>query len=404
MSEESKKSVNRENKMLNDQEDTTVDSDVYEIDLVEQVKTLWRGRKTILLITAIFTGIGLFHYLFGPVEYESESILIQETEGGGGDLSGNAILQSLAGGAFGTGSAVTATARGYAPPPLFLYPSIVHSTGFQQELIHRPVEFTTLGEELTLFQYFQEYHQPPVRNRVYTFIGDYTIKLPITILRGVRNLFRRTNSDDSDESSEDMNNVEETDDRLLAIPNSEMGVINNLRTRITLNIGNGLTTVRTRLPDPKAAALINAYLVEHIQEYMTDYRLEKARQNLSFVQDQYEDARDRYEEARLELAEFQDSNLNIQSAVARTREADLQDQRDLAFSIYNSITREVEQARLTLQQQTPVFNILEKSNIPNSPYTGASNLLLVFSIVLGLFTGIIWVVSRNLYQWYRTGR
>ncbi|MEX2600437.1 MAG: Wzz/FepE/Etk N-terminal domain-containing protein [Balneolaceae bacterium] len=380
-----------------------IGGETFEIDLLEQVRWLWSERKTILVVTAIFTAFGLFHYFFGPVDYESETILIQETEGGGGDLAGNTLLRTLAGGSLGIGSAVSATARGYAPPPLFLYPNIVNSTGFQQELIHRPVEFVTLDEELTLFEYFTEYHEPPFREQVYSFIRDYTIRLPFTIIRGVRNLFRAVADSDEGGEADDIDEVieEVEDDRLLNISSSEMSVINNIRTRITLQIGAGLTTIRMRIPDPKAAALVNAILVDRIHEYMTNYRIEKAQENLEFIRGQYEEARERYEEARMELAEYQDSNRNVQSSVVQTVQADLQDRRNLAFNIYSSMSEQVEQARLTLQQQTPLFTTLEKPNIPSSPYTGASNLLLVFSIVLGFFVGIGWVYGRNFYYSYK---
>src|SRR5690625_5610175 len=53
-----------------------------EIDLAEKTRTLWEGRKTIILVTAIFFGIGLFHYTFNPVEYQSTAVLIQEADGG----------------------------------------------------------------------------------------------------------------------------------------------------------------------------------------------------------------------------------------------------------------------------------------------------------------------------------
>ncbi|MEX0681609.1 MAG: hypothetical protein WD097_09530 [Balneolales bacterium] len=374
-----------------------------EVDLVEVAKKILTGWKSVLMIMAVFTCLGLFHYNFGETEYRSEAILIQESEGGQ-PSAGNELLRQLGGnfGFGGAGSSVLATARGYAPPPVYLYPSIVNSSEFQSELIYRDIEFSQMGSTMTLYEYFTEHNEPPVRQQVYRVVGDYTVRLPITLYRGLRNLFRGSGNNENDQGLElDEEAVEEMDDRLLSATREELSVIDNVRTRITITFETGLTKVTSTLPDPKAAAMMNAFLIQRIQEYMTTYRIEKARQNLEFVQDQHDLARERYEEAQNELARFQDQNLNLTSARAQTELAHLQDQRNLRFNVYNSLSEQVEQARLTLQQQTPVFNILEKPNIPTSPYTGASNLILVFSIVLGFFVGIGWVLTRETFHNYK---
>src|SRR5690625_5880799 len=117
-----------------------------------------------------------------------------------------------------------------------------------------------------------------------------------------------------------------------------------MRTRFTRETSGGLINISTQLPDPKAAALTNALVVEKIQEYITDYRLEKARQNLAAIQNQEEEARQRYEQADLELALFLDQNINLSTNVAETRVQYLQNQRNLRFNVYNSLAQEVEQA------------------------------------------------------------
>src|SRR5690625_5702099 len=91
-----------------------------------------------------------------------------------------------------------------------------------------------------------------------------------------------------------------------------------------------------------------------------------------------------YEQADLELALFLDQNINLSTNVAETRVQYLQNQLNLRFNVYNSLAQEVEQARMSLEQQIPVFSVLEKSNLPSGPSTGSSNLVLILSIVIGL--------------------
>src|SRR5690625_5764106 len=90
---------------------------------------------------AIFCGIGLFHYTFNPVEYQSTAVLIQEADGGT-SFDGGGLLRTLAGGNFPSGgSNLAAAASGRVPLPPSLYPVIIASTDFQQDLITVPLIF-----------------------------------------------------------------------------------------------------------------------------------------------------------------------------------------------------------------------------------------------------------------------
>lgn len=387
----------------------TGEFDFLEIDIIEKANELWSEKKTILLFAACFSLFGLFHYVFTPEEYESTATLIQEVESSGSFDGGSAFLRTLTGMNFSGGSGnLSAAARGRAPLPVNLYPLIVNSTDFQKDLIYKEIEFSTLDTTITLYDYFTKHYQPPFRDRTYAFISEMTIYLPFTILNTIRRMPGKVRGIFSSGSSNTerievesvSDNIQEIefDHRLLSVSNRESSVIQNMRLRIQITIGGGVTEILTILPDPKAAALINALLVERIQEYMTEYRVEKARQNFEDVQQQYENAQIRYEEAQLELAEYQDSNLNIRSNVFGTREEYLRDQRNLRYNVYNSLAQEVEQARIAMQQEIPVFNILEKPNIPNSPTAGSSDLVLVFSVVIGFFLGTGWVLIRNFFR------
>jgi len=384
--------------------------DLVEIDLVEKSRIIWKGRTTVMLITAAFLFMGLFHYTFAPEEFESTALLIQEVESTGGFEGGNNFLRSLTGMNFPTGGGnLSSAARGRTPLPVTLYPLIVNSTDFQKDLIYHEIEFVNLDTTLTLFDYFTNHYKPPVRDRVYGHIRDWTIFLPYTIMaegrrliRQVRRSFLGSSSDVQDFQSvllaEDgtiENGDLDTDSRLLLITREERSVIERMRLRISVVVGGSTTELKTRLPDPKAAALVNALLVERIQDYMTEYRVEKARKNLEDTIKQYEDARKRYDEANYELARFLDENLNIRSNVVQLQEENLRAQRNLRLSVVNSLAQEVEQARLVMQQEIPVFNTLEKPNVPNTSSTGSSDMILVFSVLLGLFVGSGWVLIKS---------
>lgn len=376
-----------------------------EIDLIEKAKHIWAGRGTILIFIFVCAGIAYFHSSFGPTEYTSTSSLIQESEGASVGDFGSSFLSSLTGLNISSNNSanMSAVATGRAPLPVTLYPRIVASTDFQKELIYTELEFSTLDSTLTLFDYFHDYKEPAFRDKVYTLAGNMTIYLPLTVLQWTKSFLSGAKDaifslwrDETIANPEDTEVQIVEDDRLQSVSSEEKAVMDWLILKINLASSDGVMEITTNLPDPKAAALVNAKLVEYIQEYIKDYRIKKAQQNLEDTLERYKLAKERYEEAQFELAEYQDENINISSNRASIEEERLRNEANLRYNIYNSVAQEVEQARMVLQQQVPVFNPLEKPNVPQAPSTGTSPLLLVFAGLLGLFGGIGWVIIRNL--------
>lgn len=353
-----------------------------EISLIDLIKVLWEGRKKILVTTAIFFALGLFVYLFGGREYESDAILIQEEQ------QGQSQMQALAQQFGGLGGGQRGRPEGFIPPSL--YPKIMESADFMLGVVNHEVEFDELGITTSPLIYFNEYYEPPFTEKSADFLVNYTIKLPITLYRGAKGLF---SSDDTLSVSD----ITEEDIRFLRLNSEQRKAISLMRERMTLEQDGNLVTFKVKMPDAVASAELNEYLISRIQEFVVDYRIEKFRQNLEFVEKQKEDARQRYEEAQLELARFSDQNRNITTAVARTQQEELQNRRNVTFNVYNTLAQELEQSRIRLQEQTPVFNVLQKPSLPHTTGSG-SKLLLILSIFLGGFFGIFIVFAEQAWK------
>lgn len=363
-----------------------------EIKILDLVEKVWDGRKGLLLIIVLFTIIGLFNYIFGPRDFESSSILLQESRQNSSQLQ----LQQLIGGNFGG----AAFAAGDVIPPS-LYPQIVFNAEFQRQLISEDIHFEKLEMTTTLLEYFSNHYEPPVTDKVYGWLNKLTIGLPSTLyswISGALSWFTGLVTEESVEieSTQGM----EPNNRYLVLSPEERRAISEMRDRIIIEIEGSLITIRTKLPDAVAAAEINYILVERIQQYVTDYRVEKARQNLEFIVNQHKEAKQRYTDAHMELATFRDQNIQITSAIARTQQEELENQRNLMFNIYNSISQQLEQARLKLQEETPVFNVMQRSSMPTSTLSG-SKLLLIATIIVGAILGLVWIFARDAYNTIR---
>lgn len=357
-----------------------------EVDIWNLVRILWDGRKYVYLFTIAFLFLGLFHVSLGPEEFVSDAVLLQESSGDQG--GSQRFLQSLGSFGFGSSSSGSGSTGELGPG---MYPMIVQSIEFQRELISKPIEFSNYEEQITLLEYFEEHYEEPLRDKVYGFVRAYTIQLPFRIFDWIVNI-----KFFEEEKQEDEEDEEELDERVLALSSEEASTIGKVVPRIELVLEGNLITVNTTMPDRMSAAMLNVLVIEQIQEYVTEYKVEKARQNVEFTQSQLTIAEERYNQAQRELAEFRDQNINISSNVARTEEESLSNHRDRMFNIYNSLSVELEQARLRLQEETPVFSVMQKSSIP-SRSLGTSNRIIVVFIILGGMFGFLFIFGRLIY-------
>lgn len=326
--------------------------------------------------------LGLLIALFSPKEYSTEATLMPESQSAQSGASG--LLQQY-GGMLGIGGAsLQGGQEGSIPPQL--YPNIVQSLPYQVELMNTEVYFSRYDTTATVHEYFSEIHSP---FSLVGFVKGYTLGLPGKII----GLF---------ESEEEQNiPLPQKVDRneVLSLTKEQMGTVNNLQQRLSISVDQetGILTLTSEFPDPRAAAEIGRVGINLLKESVKEYRTEKARQNLEFVQEQVEEARKRFEEAQQRLAEFRDSNRNLATAKAQSREQELQSRYDLTFNLYNSLSQREEQAKLDLQEETPVLSVLQPVSVPLNDNTSG----LMILIVSGMLGGVIalgWVLVSNWWE------
>lgn len=361
-----------------------------DVSLGEIFEDLWRGRRKILITLILFTSIGFFHYAYAPSEYNSTSKLLQEDYGESVNSSGLSLINQISG--FNLGSS-GGSGMGISPD---LYPEIIESVDFQQLILFRPVTFSNYQSEITLFEYFNEYYERPFRDKVYSTITNYTIKLPLTLIMHVRALFSGSQEVQPEEKTEEA--VTEND---VVVLSPKFGnAMSQVKSRVTLDFKNSVLDVEVNMPDPMASSQLNAIIGERIRAYIINYRSEKAKQNLEYIEELHRAANERYERAQLVHANFVDNNQGNLTATATIELERLEDERDLTFEIYSSMSQRLEEAKIKLQEETPIFTTIQKPILPTSPERPSILLIVAFAI-LGIITGFAWIFGGKGYSYLR---
>lgn len=322
-------------------------------------------------VTAIFIAIGLAIALLAPKEYQTSATLLPESQSAQSGAKG--LLEQYGGMLGMSGANLNMDQQGTIPPTL--YPHIVQSLPFQLELLNKEVEFAEFDTTATVYTFFNEVYSPSVLS----YATEYTVGLPGKII----GLFK------GEEGIERPLPQGFAVDSVVSVTEGQMEVIKNMQKRVTvsLNEESGVINLTAKMPDPNAAAQVGKTSISLLKEYMTNYRTRKAQEDLKYAQQQLDEVRQRFEEAQNQLAEFRDSNQNLATAKAKTREQRLQSEYDLAFNVYNSVAQRVEQAKMKVQQQTPVVSILQPIQVPLDDTTSGLMVLIITSF-LGVIIGI----------------
>lgn len=348
-----------------------------EIDLIELARHIWDNRVLIYKFVAAGVVLGVLVALLSPKEYQSSATLMpeysSESQGGAaGLIEQYGGLIGLSGASYaGSSNAIRVE----------LYPKIVQSLPFMLKLMDQQFYYEGYDTTATVYEYFNEIYTPSVLS----YLTKYTIGLPFLIKDAI-----------TGEEQPALPLAAQTEDGVVSVTEDQMEVIENLRGRVTASLDEetGIVSVSAKMPEAKVAAQVAKFTIDELTQYLAEYRTEKVMVDLEFVEEQLAEAKARFEQAQLELAEFQDSNEGSLSAKARIEQQRLQSQYDLAFNVYNTLAQQFEQAKLKVQEETPVFKVLQPVQVPVNDETSGLMVLIVF-VMLSVIISLGWIFIRQ---------
>ncbi|MDE6416411.1 MAG: chain-length determining protein, partial [Duncaniella sp.] len=133
-------------------------------------------------------------------------------------------------------------------------------------------------------------------------------------------------------------------------------------------------------------------VVSRLQEYITAYRTNKARQDLEYALKLNDEARANYYEAQQRYADYLDRNQNLSLHSAQTTRERLQNEATLAFNLYNQTAQQVQLAQAKVQETTPVYAIITPATVPIIASAPRKMLILVGFVFLAFVACSAWIL------------
>ena len=153
-----------------------------------------------------------------------------------------------------------------------------------------------------------------------------------------------------------------------------------------------LVEINVKMQDPLVAAVLADTVVARLQTYVTDYRTNKARQDLEYAEKINSDAQQDYYRAQQKLADYSDRNQGLATQSARITRDRLENEAQLAFSLYNQTSQHVQRAKAVVQENTPVYVVVVPSTVPIYPESPKRSMIIIGFAFIAVVGYSIWLL------------
>ena len=323
------------------------------INISDIVKKLWPHKKlyykvlpATLVLTYLFT-------LFFP-RYYSSSVSLAPEPTGAAAMSGS--LSSLAS-SFGLGS--LAKMGGSDALNADIYPDIIQSNDFIAELMTVKVQSK----------------EGDIKTNYYTYLRDHQ-KYPwwIYIKSAIVELIKPTPKDNySGNKTISVFNLTKQQKDLFE------SVQGNIKCKIDKK--TDIISIVVKDQDPLVCATIANATCAKLQQFIIDYRTNKAKIDYKYYQKLTADAKKDYEKARQRYGTFSDANSDLVLASYQAKVEDLENEMQLKFNIYTAMNTQLQAATAKLQEATPAFTVIQSASVPIKP-AGPKRMLISIAVMM----------------------
>ena len=137
---------------------------------------------------------------------------------------------------------------------------------------------------------------------------------------------------------------------IVQMDGAKMKVMNIVKNRVKIETKGREITIYVKMPEPILSAEVCKLVLEKLIEYVSTYKTAKQRDNLAFLEQTKAEAEMKYKQAQQNVAGFKDNSMGVIFQSVQTREQVLQNEMNLAFSVYNQFAMQVEQAKIELKK------------------------------------------------------
>ena len=337
------------------------------IDFTKIWKIMWKKKKTYFIVLPIAFIIACIIALSIPRYYTCLVKLAPELTS-----TSMSNLNSLAS-SFGVDIANKIGQNQDAISP-GLYPDLIDSKDFRTSLF--PIKIQTKDGS--------------IKTNYYTYLHDnQKVTWWSYILDGIANIFTKEEPSIPYDGNERLNSFNLTKEQYFIV--SAIGQ----KIKCSVDKKTNIISIVVTDQDPLVCATIADSVSVRLQKFITDYRTNKARIDLEYTQNLFNEAKKQYDSARQRYGSFSDSNSDLMLNSYRLKAEDMENEMQLKFNAYTALSAQLQSARAKLQERTPAFTTLQSASVPVLPAGPKRTLLVTIILILTFFVTTVHILLKE---------
>ena len=348
-------------------------------DVFAFFKAIKHDKKKMLLFCGIAAILGVAVALDTPKEYTAGVMLAPESTESSGLSSNISSLASMVGMKLNFGGGEDAI---YPE----IYPDLMESTNFKTSLF--PIEVETIDKKVkTTYYDYLDKHQ-------HTSWYQYPALWITKLLR----VFVSNPVPDVQTGKDGKMHV---DPFRLSKRQDEIAYSIGKKVRCSVDKKTSAISIEVTDCDPLIAATMADSVKERLQAFITDYRTNKARHDLAYIEKLYDEAHQQYVQARQQYAAYSDANQELVLESYKSKQEDLENEMQLKYNVYTQMAEQLQLSSAKVQERTPAFTVIQSASVPikHSSKSKASRVLtfVFFGFILRLAI-LTWKRRRDIVK------
>lgn len=333
-------------------------------DVKKHKRLFYKVLPATFIVAAILT-------LSIPNYYKCTVMLAPEIPGGNKGTGGLASLASN----FGI-NLNNASAGVDAIMPT-LYPDLMNSVAFRSSLFPIRVQQDDEDATMTYYDYLKDYQRMPWWSAGMKAVGK-GISGVISSVFGLE---------------------KETSDKVnpFRLTKEQMEIVEAMNKKVVCDVDDKtmVITINVTDQDPLIAATMADSVQVRLQDFITDYRTRKARIDLAYSQKLYQEAKQRYEKARVKSASYNDANMHVFMNRVRSEQVKLENELALQYQAYSQVATQLQLAEAKVQEDTPAFTLLQPATVPVKKAGPKRATICLALLFLAFLATTLWTIHRE---------
>lgn len=316
-------------------------------DIVAKKKIYFYVLPCVFIISCI--------YIFSkPRYYSAETTMAPEL----GSSMSNGTLGSIAS-SFGIDINEMQTTDAITP---YLYPNLMDDNGFISKIFKFKVESQDGDIKVDYYTYLKKYQK---HSWYESCIG--AIKKLVT--------------------PKDQFKTGRKDFNPYYLSKNDDAIMEAVRGNISISIDkkNGTISISATAQDPVISKTLADSTRNLLQNYIIEYRTNKAQADYIYYKKLTEEAKRDYEKLRQQYGSFADANTDVILQSVKAKQDDMENELQLKYNTYNTLVNQMQAAQAKVREKTPVFTLLKGASVPIKP-SGPKRMIFVVAM---LFIAVI---------------